>query len=362
MVGNVVNMTAAWHGLPQQQQQAGVAMAALGRDHHQARRQLREKEKIAEMERQKEEAYDAWLSTFRAARPDRQQWCKNILTTKQGSPSQFGQDLFLFFNIFKYWPQEKRRGFYVDSGANHAIQLSNTYFFDVCLGWYDDDDALTLLRPTVVADLLHCPHTRSSRDGLCVEPEREYHHALRQERSCKLITECISSKKMAATWHSQNTASRVTKEMDRSKATAGTILCDTLPAMLGRYNNRSRIDFWSLDVEGYEMTILQSVDFSKIDVKVVMVEEQWVSTRNLDRLMNIQGFSKYHQIPIDGIYTHRRFPTISSWSDRPLFYPKIFDKEWKINTQFRIDHPDRIKSYSEEEVKFESPKPFQGGT
>jgi hypothetical protein len=79
------------------------------------------------------------------------------LTTKQGSPSQFGQDLFLFFNIFKYWPQEKRRGFYVDSGANHAIQLSNTYFFDVCLGWYDDDDGLTLLRPTVVADLLHFP-------------------------------------------------------------------------------------------------------------------------------------------------------------------------------------------------------------
>ena len=124
-------MATGLHGLHQQAAVAAVTIST-------ARRQfLREKEKVAEMEQQKEDAYEAWLSTFRAARPERQQWCKNILTSKQGSTAQFGQDLFLFFNIFKYWPQEKRKGFYVDSGANHAIQLSNTYFFDVCLGWYD---------------------------------------------------------------------------------------------------------------------------------------------------------------------------------------------------------------------------------
>jgi hypothetical protein len=46
-------------------------------------------------------------------------------------------------------------------------------------------------------------------------------------------------------------------------------------------------------------------------------------------------------------------------SERPLFYPEIFNKEWTINNQFRIDHPDKIKSHSEEEVRFQSPEPFQ---
>ena len=49
--------------------------------------------------------------------------------------SQFGQDLFTFFNYFKYWPMNGKKGFYVDSGANGAVMFSNTYFYDKCLGW-----------------------------------------------------------------------------------------------------------------------------------------------------------------------------------------------------------------------------------
>ena len=292
----------------------------------------KQRQKLIELEKMKEAKYDSWLNNFVAAKPDKQDYCKNILKNKVGSTSQFGQDLFLFFNIFKYWPMEGMKGFYIDSGANDAFVGSNTYFFDVCLGW----------------------------DGVCIEPEQQYHvtYQQRPERSCKLIKECISNKREITRFRHDTTGSRIeSANTNDSRLGYSDIQCDTLGAMISRYN-RSRIDLWSLDVEGYEMAILQAVDFSQLYIKVVMIEEFWISTRNLDKFMNIAGFNKYHQIAIDAIYTHRRFPTIASWSDRPLFYPGIFDNAWKENNDFRIKNPKSVKCTSEEEVRFISPKPF----
>ena len=60
---------------------------------------------------------------------------------------QHSQDIFLFHNLYKYWPMTGRKGFYVESGANDALYLSTSLFFDKCLGW----------------------------DGLCVEPQEKFH-------------------------------------------------------------------------------------------------------------------------------------------------------------------------------------------
>ena len=62
------------------------------------------------------------------------------------------QDLFLFRNYFALLTLSGRKGFYVDSGANDARHLSNTFFFDKCLGW----------------------------EGLCIEPMEQYHKELRK--------------------------------------------------------------------------------------------------------------------------------------------------------------------------------------
>jgi len=77
--------------------------------------------------------------------------------------------MFLWRNLFAHrTPVDEHtgfyRGFYVESGANDFKKLSNTYFFDKCLGWR----------------------------GLCVEPLPQYHAGLRANRSCELAPECIS--------------------------------------------------------------------------------------------------------------------------------------------------------------------------
>ena len=67
-------------------------------------------------------------------------------------------------NYFAPLTLHGRKGFYVDSGANDYKSLSNTYFFDKCLGW----------------------------SGLCIEPHEPYHRGLLENRSCTLVPECIS--------------------------------------------------------------------------------------------------------------------------------------------------------------------------
>jgi hypothetical protein len=78
-----------------------------------------------------------------------------------GFTSQNRQDRLLFESLFR---RLGRQGVYADVAANHFKRISNTYFYDVCLGWR----------------------------GLCVEPNRIYWPELRSERSCTLIPWCAS--------------------------------------------------------------------------------------------------------------------------------------------------------------------------
>ena len=232
---------------------------------------------------EKEIQYLKWLQNFVAKDPRHQMYCKDILSGKRSSASQFAQDLFLFFNVFKYWPMKNRRGFYIDSGANDAIELSNTYFFDVCLGW----------------------------DGLCIEPENQYHEKLRATRSCILIPECLSSKKESLMMLHDGVMSAV-----QGPSPSGGTQCDSLQAIMSRYN-RTGIDLWSLDVEGHELNILENMNFSAVNVRVALVEVVNSCTRFIDILFNDNGYFKYQQLAIDALYIKRGFNAAEN-----IWYPK----------------------------------------
>ena len=177
--------------------------------------------------------FQQWAATFQAPNPKHQAYCDNVLTHRNGSASQYDQDLFLFFNLFSHWPLHGKTGVYVDSGANAAKLGSNTYFFDVCLGWA----------------------------GLCVEPDTRYHAELRAERSCVLIAECISdsNKSLAMVPPKHGAFMRV-----GTSGSSGAMPCDSLPSMLARAGLPRKVDLWSLDVEGHELTVLGSVDFAQV--------------------------------------------------------------------------------------------------
>ena len=179
-----------------------------------------------------------WAASFQAPNPKHQAYCHAILTQRNGSASQYDQDLFVFFNLFSHWPLHDKKGVYVDSGANDARVGSNTYFFDVCLGWA----------------------------GLCVEPDARYHAALRAERSCTLIDECISdgNKTVSMVPPKHGAFMKIGIGGSNGGGSGGAMKCDSLASMLARAGLPPKVDFWSLDVEGHEMAVLGSVDFDQV--------------------------------------------------------------------------------------------------
>ena len=242
--------------------------------------------------------YGTWISTFKAANPLFQEFCVQSLLSGQAG-SQNGQDMWLFQNIFKTYTLQGRKGFYVDSGANHWKDLSNTLFYDVCLGW----------------------------DGLCVEPSAEYHSGIQQHRSCKLVTECIADTTKFMHLSGSGVGGSTQEGNDMKCASLETML---LSAPRGP---RTHVDFWSLDVEGYEITVLSGVNFHKISVSVLLVEDFWISQRRLDEvLLNSEhtNLVKAKQFPIDSLFIKKDLELPS-----PLWYPPGWSSFVEINKGFR---------------------------
>jgi hypothetical protein len=99
-----------------------------------------------------------------------------------------------------------------------------------------------------------------------------------------------------------------------------------------------RVDLWSLDVEGYELTVLSSVNFSSIDVKVVLTEDMWISSRLLNKRLSEAGYLLYHQLALDTVHTKRTFPG----AEEP-WYPASYEKDWIQNEKYRQEHRANIK-------------------
>ena len=261
----------------------------------------------------KEQEFASWLPTFKAADPQHQDECKRILLAEGERPgnSQWGQDAFLFFNLFKYWPMAGKRGFYVDSGANDARVISNTWFFDRCLGWR----------------------------GLCVEPNPQYHAGILANRSCTLVPECISSAHETLNFHRDGVLGEVTKQEAGTNNVVAT-QCSPLADML-KLANASSVDLWSLDVEGFEMTVLKTLNFSATPISVILVEDFWISSRQLDLLLTKSGFWKYHHLSIDSVFVNRRF-VVEHLLPTTLWYPPSYNNDIDNNNAYRVGSKDRL--------------------
>ena len=249
--------------------------------------------------------FKIWLSEFKARDPQFQDFCTDAFQNGQGA-SQFSQDMWLFNNVFKEYAVTGKRGFYVDSGANDYRGLSNTFFFDVCLGW----------------------------EGLCVEPSASYHEGIRKYRTCKLVTECISSSAASMTLHGDGGVGAFVTD-------GGSMPCLPLQTMLAEAGMRSHIDLWSLDVEGHELEVLSSVDYAKISVSVLLVEDFWVVQRLLDEtILNApgSGLVKVHQFAIDSLYMHRNM----SFPPKP-WYPVNWQADMTSQKVFRDTVRDKLK-------------------
>jgi hypothetical protein len=157
---------------------------------------------------------------------------------------------------------------------------------------------------------------------------------LKEKRSCTLVPECISAKK--ETLSLDPTGSDATARVVAAGAGGAKVNCAPLSDLLARYagSAQQQVDIWILDVEGYEMKILEATQFSEISVDAVVVEDLLMLPKPdvLDIRMAEQGFLKYQELALDSVFIRRGHP--AAMDTRPIWLPPGFREEVARKQEF----------------------------
>ena len=208
--------------------------------------------------------------------------CENVLRGR-GSPgfSQAWQDWILYRNFFAVHP---RRGLYVDVGANDAVSISNTVFFDKCLGW----------------------------EGVCFEPQSVYHARLRSERSCRLVPQCVLGKAGAASVEDgAGSMFRLTNAPKARPSAARSMPCVGFEEQLRALGLGGRtIDLLSIDIEGLEGDVLRCMPWAKLDVRLVLIETNKHELRTVDAFFSHHGYANVASLHATSAVSRNKVDTV----------------------------------------------------
>ena len=192
--------------------------------------------------------------------PEWRKPCGAMLRGEAFSFAQGWQDWVLYHQYFKGERRKWGQGFYVDIGTNHATDISNTLFFDKCLGWR----------------------------GVCFEPQEQYHDLIRRKRGCKLIPHCVLGK-AAAVKGSHSGVSFHVDVVDASD-TSGSMRCVGLDDVIAELGE-STVDIVSIDIEGNEPAVLRCFPFEQHHVSFWLVEVNKHDLRQVDLFFHRHGYA-----------------------------------------------------------------------
>jgi FkbM family methyltransferase len=199
--------------------------------------------------------------------------------------SQYKQDQYVYEKFF----QNKRNGIFVDIGAHDGVTLSNTCFFEKSMGW----------------------------TGICVEPIPEVYNRLKANRNCLCIQGCIFDDLenvpflMITGWaemlsgivenYDPQHVERIQREINSNGGHSEVInvKCYNLTQLL-LDNHIQHVDYLSIDTEGGEFNILRSIDFNRVDIDVIEVENNYQEP--FQEFLEPFGYKKVCVLGPDEIY------------------------------------------------------------
>ena len=177
---------------------------------------------------------------------------RQLANTQKDDFSQVGQSMFVDKLL-----SGRRNGFFVECGAATGEKLSNSLFFELSRNW----------------------------TGLLIEANPDFHRALLDKnRRAYVLGTCLSTERRPARVLMQLTGvlGGIAKKIDpspfRRRAVIGggkkpeiAMNCFPLNAIMAALDV-SHVDYLSLDVEGPELEILRTVDWTRLEIDVVTVE------------------------------------------------------------------------------------------
>jgi FkbM family methyltransferase len=154
-------------------------------------------------------------------------------------------------------------GFYIECGANDGVNQSNTWYFEKILKWR----------------------------GILIEPNEKLFKNLKNNRSSKnifknvaLVSEDFKNKNEEIYLSENNLESKLTNVKN---PTNQKVVTETLNNILKEFNV-NKINFFSLDVEGYEEEVLRGLNLNIFDIDYILIE-----TNNFDKINIMLKNSNY---------------------------------------------------------------------
>jgi FkbM family methyltransferase len=155
-------------------------------------------------------------------------------------------------------------GFFIEAGANDGFTQSNTYFLEKSRGW---SGVLIEAVPGLAAQ---CRKARSARVFECALVADTF-----SEASITIHVANLMSTVDGALGSSEEQSKHLSDAV-RSQYLDGTeairVPARTLTSVLDSCEGAATIDFFSLDVEGYEIEVLKGLDFGRFAPRFLLVE------------------------------------------------------------------------------------------
>lgn len=184
-------------------------------------------------------------------------------------------------------------GTYMEIGGFNGMRESNTRFYDECLGW---EGLLVEANPTTYSQLAR---------------NRPHSHRLNYAPSCTKDGQQIS---FYATPFTNSGQADTLPDGLLSKESLRNVSCTRLGPVIEEL--LPRITFFSLDVEGAEFKVLQTIDFGKVFIEVIMAEswnahcpaepKECLAREQVRRLMKENGYLRANSgfIRKSDVYVH----------------------------------------------------------
>jgi FkbM family methyltransferase len=178
--------------------------------------------------------------------------------------------------------QSKKGGYYVDIGAHDGLSFSNTYLLDRAYGW----------------------------TGICVEPLPDVFQQLINNRKNAICVQAaiFNRSELKLDFTTADMFSGIVGYIDchEEGKTAQTIKVNTLSMtdLLKRCNAPHWIEYLTIDTEGSELEVLQSIDYSNYRFGLIHIEHNYVEPRRslMRKLLQSQGYVHSREIQWDDEY------------------------------------------------------------
>ena len=181
------------------------------------------------------------------------------LLTKKSQYSQHGEDI-LVSNLLNQIVS------FIDIGANDGVFLSNTYLF-----------------------------AKKNAFGLCIEPSKSCFWKLRLNHllhpKVKCINSAISNFDGFSDFKEDGYEGLLSSITDSKKGSTYKVKTRTLKQIINKNDRFKNADIVSIDVEGFELNVLDGSGNSLKDVKIIILE---VDKINLDQVIKHRSLN-YHR-------------------------------------------------------------------